>query len=504
MWWKVCPFLVISVFGLNSGWAQQDPGLPPATGLQGPIFPQKNLWWVKDFGIREFEWGTDYNLEKNSFTIGHLEITAKDSRFHRLKEGQCRRLTRPQSEIRGDRSTARFCLQGKGNGKPQVLIRDQEVDSRGAVSFTPGTPLPLTLVFGDGKRVELFFDLPAWTLWEASRDQARNEVILKLQVSDEMRRGSGFWDASSPAQWDIEEVRIPGYDTAVEKKGILGIRITKVFEGFEKLPTEDRRRQVTRGFSGYGDQVSGLYMDREGDEAEWTTPPLSRENRQWIPFQEKSRLQVVRAPNMDLGLSLSALMGPENETLLSGEASFQMFHEHLWQKGAGSFDRQRFSWKAKAYRTLQSPKKSDAQGVNLYSVDLRMAYQPGVWNLEETWGGLLSTTSLDQGPVSQPSLGFGVFWARSLPEGLDYWWRKIPGFDFPKYVEAEVSYSPLSLSSRPMAAPLIQINARGKMWVGANWYLGAGISYLSYQIQDAQLRQGFSTLSGQFGLGKAF
>lgn len=500
---RIFPFILLSFTSLSPLRAQEVSD-PPVAELQGPVYPQAALWWAKDFGVRDFEWGTDYSLEKGSFTIGNIEITAKDARFNRLKEGQCRRVSAPVSQIRGDRSLARFCLRAKTGGKAQVLIRDQEVDPRGAVSFTPGTPLPMTLVFEEGRRVELFFDLPPWTLWEASRDKVRNELILKVQVSQDLKRPTGFMGASLPARWDLEEIRIPGYETAIEKKGILGIRIIKVFEGFEKVPAEERRRQISKAFAGYGDQVSGLYMDAEGDEVEWTTPPLSRENRQWIPFQEKMRLQVVRAPNMEVGLFFSALFGPENEYLPAGEMNFQFFNEHLWSKGVKAFDRQRFSWKAKGYRTLQSPKKSDVQGVTLISGEMRMAYQPGIWNLDDTWGGLLAVSSLEQGPVVQPSLGVGVFWARPLPEGLDFWWRRVPGFNFPKYVEFDASYSPVALSSRPLAAPLMQINARGKMWLGSNWSLGAGLSFLSYQIQDGQLRQGFSTVSGHFGLGKAF
>lgn len=288
------------------------------------------------------------------------------------------------------------------------------------------------------------------------------------------------------------------------------------------LPTQKQRLSISDRF-GLGtysarDKISVRRDDKKSPDT-WTTQnPLKNSwNRSYAVTKDdkhdfQSYLDLYRGYAGEASLRLTGLASLGGKTAVMAEA-----HLSYWFNSIAGWDqyylsRQRWGLSAKYVDLLSTISAVNEDGttedVKIQSMiaDLKYRFTPGLWERDETWGAMLSYENLTYADFKIPKLGYGIFWARSMPKFFDDIFNYFTFMRYPKWVDLELIKYATSLDSNYTLGDDYAINFHGKiLW--KPWLYGeAGFGAKKYYFKQKTTELGASldTVYGTLGLGINF
>lgn len=251
----------------------------------------------------------------------------------------------------------------------------------------------------------------------------------------------------------------------------------------------------------------------------WNTENLEYEkwNRSYLMTKDDSRehkayLEIYRGHPGEASLRLTGLTATGGKPSIMAEA-----HVGYWFNSLVGWDnyylsRQRWGLGAKYVNVLSAIPAISEDGtqsdVKIQSmiVDLKYRFTPGLWERDETWGALLSYENLTYGDHKVPKLGYGIFWARTMPQIFDDIFNKVSLFRYPKWVDMELIKYQSSMDANYKLGDDYAVNFHGKILWTPRFYGEAGFGMKKYYFLQKETLQGgtLNTFYGTLGLGVNF
>lgn len=121
------------------------------------------------------------------------------------------------------------------------------------------------------------------------------------------------------------------------------------------------------------------------------------------------------------------------------------------------------------------------QRFSLWATDLKYRLTPGVWGEDESWGLMVGAANFWQNVDSTGAMvGPGFFWARKMPQFFDAIFNIVPWFRYPKWVDLDFTYYPMSSETGKNVTLAYRLNFHGKMMITPRFFLEAGFGLLSF------------------------
>lgn len=408
---------------------------------------------------------------------------------------------------------------------PQVQYQDTPQPLAGKIQTEPGKTAHIFFRLKSGAEIEFASRPPALKIQDmvlqSEQDPDLSQIVAEnpapvfhssepLSNPDPLHPLNRFWKAS----FRLSEGRLylPGelggffqYDL---KAGPLPSEKNRLY-GNENFRSATYLEKETRHFRQAG--------KAELETWEVVAPQAGQWNRSYLAPKGESHnykpyLDVYRgyAGEASLRLTGVATRGLSLAVLAEAHASYWFNSLAGWDHP--SLSRQRWGLSAKHLSLLTPLPVSTGSGasekVQIQStlVDLKYRFNPGLWERDETWGAILSYENLHHAEYTVPKLGYGFFWARSMPQVFDRIFNLLPIFRSPKWVDLEVVQYPTSLDSQYALGDTFNVNFHGKILWTPRFYGEAGFGAKKYYfLRHDTLRGGeLNTFYGTLGLGLNF
>ncbi len=221
--------------------------------------------------------------------------------------------------------------------------------------------------------------------------------------------------------------------------------------------------------------------------------------------------EIYKSHPSDFSIRISGL-GSRYGYVLFNEFNFNQWFERFLNLKNDDFFVRRWGMSFKYFNSLNTMdipiegEDDEKIGIRELRFDLRYRFTPGVWGYEETQGLLLSTQDFQFGPTHLPILGFGWFWARSMPDLFDRLFNKLPFMNYTKWVDMEIIFNHFSLNPSVQIKNNMIINFHGKIYWEKNIFGEAGFGYKIIEFDDRQneIYRKLFTFFGTLGLGYQF
>lgn len=234
---------------------------------------------------------------------------------------------------------------------------------------------------------------------------------------------------------------------------------------------------------------------------------------------------IVKSQNTDFYLTYELFKGYPGEVslrlggasgtkglVLQGEGAFNYWFETLGGWGNYYLSKQRWGVSLKR---LQSFSNIDIGSISdktsSTTFDLKYRLSPGLWGRDESVGLIFGVQKFGYSRFSADLLGYGVFWARSMPEVFDQFFNLIPLLEKPKWVDVEfINYTQSSTEGVTVnkiggseGAGTWALNFHGKVLFDKSFFGEAGFGIRSYDFVKNQSFS-FGTFYSTVGLGYNF
>ncbi len=246
----------------------------------------------------------------------------------------------------------------------------------------------------------------------------------------------------------------------------------------------------------------------------------ARSNRSSILISDggqtyKSYFEIYKGFSNELSGRLSMILSTSG-LILMGEAAYNLWFEDILGWDNYWFSKQRWGISTKYF---QSVTKYEVKGfgdaaLNVVNVDLKYRLTPGLWTRDESHGLMTSYQNVDvKLPITDfkvPMVGFGWFWARSMPKVFDEIFSLLPYMDYPKWVDMEFIYYATSMDSSKKLNFNFALNFHGQVLWKDNFFGEAGFGIKRYDFVDvtnsfqSNLGYQLNTLYGTVGMGLKF
>ena len=226
--------------------------------------------------------------------------------------------------------------------------------------------------------------------------------------------------------------------------------------------------------------------------------------------------EIYKGYPRELSARLSGIAGSEGNFVAMGEVAFNYWFEDLMGWTHYYLARQRWGVSAKTFMSLTDVKlKTVTSKLSQTTAELRYRLTPGLWGRDETWGLLVGFQNVIYENFNANFLGGGIFWARSMPRVFDDMFNVLPMMRYPKWVDLEVIYYPISMKAdnKPTGGGILAVNFHGKVMWSDRWFgeAGFGMKYFGFNrtfydddglFNRANLR--FAAVYATMGLGLNF
>jgi hypothetical protein len=192
-----------------------------------------------------------------------------------------------------------------------------------------------------------------------------------------------------------------------------------------------------------------------------------------------------------------------------GELAYNFWLESIFGNPNPYYSFQRWGFSGKVFRSLAPlPINQDGDKGNLdVSVfDFKYRLTPGVWTRDETVGLIASYQTMKFESLATAMVGFGAFWARSMPAVFDRWFNKFPLMNYPKWVDMELIVYTTALTPNVSLGINYALNFHGQVLWSKTLFgeAGFGLKRYSFTNSDRGESAELSTLYGTLGMGIKF
>ncbi len=229
----------------------------------------------------------------------------------------------------------------------------------------------------------------------------------------------------------------------------------------------------------------------------------------------RSYFEIYKGYSNELSSRLSMIISTQG-LILMGEVAYNLWFEDILGWDNYEFSKQRWGLSTKYFQSITKYEVTgygEAQ-LKVINADLKYRLTPGLWTRDESHGGMLSYQDLDANlqitKFKVPMVGFGWFWARSMPKVVDEVFSLLPFMDYPKWVDMEFIYYAASLDSTKKLNFNFALNFHGQVLWKDNFFGEAGFGIKRFDLIDitntyqANLGYQLNVLYGTVGMGLKF
>ena len=234
----------------------------------------------------------------------------------------------------------------------------------------------------------------------------------------------------------------------------------------------------------------------------------------------KAYTELFRGYPREVSARMSAIL-TQGRPLVMAELSANYWFENIFGWNQYYLSNQRWGLSAKYFQSITNLDFGtfDA-GFTSLTIDLKYRFNPGLWGRDETWGAIIGTSNIKYDLFDGQFLGFGFFWARSMPRVFDDWMNAFgPVFRYPKWVDMEFIYYPSSVTPAIKAYNFGQghgtgnwaLNFHGKLMWSKQFFGEAGFGIKQFDFDTTDVPVGYTRLNfnlrsmyGTAGLGWTF
>lgn len=515
---------------------------------------RKGMGLVRPQNLSQIHSKSHFGLAHKGFFEVPISQIDVPFRFCLTDENYKGRLALCSRRYEFSRSSGQYQLKTLPPEKPIVLINDKTVTHRGTAIFIDNNlPIKFAARLKSGTYYEFVSHPKEIQIVDLVKDPNSNRInvigygdIPMGQINETFYADSVHWGFLNfmPTIGDLRKFWRANMTTDAPYlylKGEGGAPFRQVFS-FNALPTararitlSDKTTKSTYSSSVWvkGSVSEEIKVDADGaevnrlspNEFEWDLPtPVSGTYNKGIlniyEGEEKWRgvYEIYRGYPADLGVRMSGVLTSDLNLVLLAEASFQYWFESVLGWRSYRFSHQRWGIAAKYFEAFIGTDESlDKLAVG--NVDLKYRLTPGTWGRDPTVGLMLSAMNFDYGAsdefgsvgTSLPTVGGGVFWARSMPKIFDDIFNIVPFMRYPKWVDWEFIYYPITLREKQKSTFMSAMNFHGKVQWTKRFYGEAGFGLKNYSFEDTrsaspdkQLAQTIGVLYGTVGLGFNF
>jgi len=406
--------------------------------------------------------------------------------------------------------------------KSEVVLDSQSQKKKGKYQVKYGTNLVGKIIFKNGAE----FDFETTPVPFESLDiveTAENKVLFKARGGLPI----GGDNKSEAESWIVRLDKNNPYLYLNTKNDIM---LRQDFEFTKPLPTEKIRPHLKKGsrdstywthvplhgYEGEKIKVSSeeFNANMTGDNSfnwEFQAEKKGDINRSHLKIQTESQdylgyYEVYKGCPFEVsGRFTGAFSG--NGALILGEVLGTAWLEQFFGSENTVFSLQHWGVAAKYLASLSSPTDINGLKETLTSVnaDIKYRFTPGIWNQDESFGILAAYQSLtfESAPVSMA--GIGAFWVRPMPSLVDRLFNKVKWFRYPKVIDVEIEYFPMSLTSGTTVGTNFNAIVHGKLFVKPNFFVEGAVGIKEYNYSQASVFQTqITTLFGSGGVGWDF
>jgi hypothetical protein len=406
--------------------------------------------------------------------------------------------------------------------KSEVVLNNESQKNKGKYLVKYGTSLVGKIVFKNGAE----FDFETAPVPFESLDiveTAEHKVLFKAKGGVPI----GGDNKSEAESWIVRLDKNNPYLYLNTKNDVM---LRQDFEFTKPLPTEKMRPRLKTGsrdstywthvpLHGYEAEkakVSSQEFSAEmtGDNSfnwEFQASTKGDVNRSHIKIQEDNQdylgyYEIYKGYPFELsGRFTGAFSG--NGALILGEVLGTAWLEQFFGSENTVFSLQHWGVAARYLTSLSAPTDTNGLNETLTSINANIKYRftPGIWNQDESFGLMLAYQNLnfESAPVSMG--GIGAFWVRPMPSLVDRLFNKVKWFRYPKVIDVEVEYFPMSLTSGTTVGTNFNAIVHGKLFVKPSFFIEGAVGMKQYNYNQANAFQAqITTLFGSGGVGWDF
>jgi hypothetical protein len=267
-----------------------------------------------------------------------------------------------------------------------------------------------------------------------------------------------------------------------------------------------------------------VYTKQNSEEFTWKFKAASDAaiNRSSLLLTENGKIyrsyfELYKGYSNELSTRLSMILS-QSGLILMGEAAYNLWFEDVLGWDQYYLTKQRWGVSTKYFQSITKYKVTgygEAE-LSVLNADLKYRFTPGLWTRDESHGIMASyqdfKAQLTTTDFHVPMVGFGWFWARSMPQVFDEIFNYIPYMNYPKWVDMEFIYYAMSADSSQKLNFNFALNFHGQVLWKDNFFGEAGFGIKRYDFVDLKnkLQTGvgtgyqLNTLYGTVGLGLKF
>ena len=416
-------------------------------------------------------------------------------------------------------------IDGQESALSGVIVHSATIDFKAQMTngFTivvsgPITNAPLTQILKSDKGIEVIGHGPP--LAGAKMLDASFKIFEKLGWKDTIFPAKNYWQLTLP----VDQPHVPSLSAGA---GFIGRRIeAKDFPTAALRPKINRTVEATYGrklkISGScsGDcKLKALGLDRlemTGNAFTWEAhvPDKHALNPVQLAVLDGDHTWVVRdeifrASPTEIGARLTGIVTTDSVFSTIGEVSLAHWLEDVFGWESYWLSKQRWGLGLKYSQTftdLLIAKGLDPEALSNLNFDIKYRFAPGVWGLHESFGIDFGYQQTQLGTRNLPLLGGGFFWAKSMPQIFDRILGLVPFMRYPKWVDMEILFFPLSLNKNFESGLIWNLNFHGKILWSKTFFGEAGFGVRSLDFIDLpqQKQVQFLTLYATLGMGVQF
>ncbi len=425
---------------------------------------------------------------------------------------------------------------------PTVFIGNSEIGPSGAVNFQKENAIQVRVRFSSGAIVDFSSRPLTLKLLDvvASNDESR--IILKGQGEKPLGNvrtlqvpPNHFWSATGTREEPIWQVIVTRDNPTVRVQGAWNIPFTYLVR-FDRVPKEaDRVFLNTHAGSGTYSSNPELFLStpaktslisheasvtpRGENRYAWTfnAPQKGERNKARVLVQNTdnpdeswvAHYQLFRGYPWELSARLTGIVDSTLQLNLIAEGAAAYWFETLGRWQSSTFSKHRWGLSTRYFRSLSDFSVSEdtpSQPFRVLNFDVKYNITPGIWNRDELFGLTWCNQVISLGGFHANLSGVGAYWARTMPKVFDDLFNIFWFFRYPKYVDMEFLYFPLSLTSDTTAGATYNLNFHGKVFWSKTLYGEAGFGIKQFDFIDVPTQNQITigTAYGTVGLGFIF
>ncbi|MFV8248334.1 hypothetical protein [Bdellovibrio bacteriovorus] len=423
----------------------------------------------------------------------------------------------------------------KSEASPRVIFQNEEKKLQGAEEVAVGTPVQFLATLDSDATYEFVSEPVAPVIRDMIESEKKaGDVTLTgdmprpLKLESENIVGEDYgavtkmlgFESTIGARADMWQADVNQKNARLVLPGKSGGVFVYNLEITEPPRQKDRRFISTRALKGtYLSKDQMPVRDMEDNVTVWNfeAPQKFAMNTATldVPGEKathKSYLEIYRAGAGEASLRLTGVVTSDSDYVVLGEGHVSWWFNDLFGWQNYWLSKQRWGVSAKYFTSLTNLPASTAGGnsedvkLAVMDADLRYRFTPGLWEKDETLGLIVAYEAMTLGDSNVPKIGAGLFWARSMPRAIDYWFSKIPFMNYPKWVDMEfIKYFSSTDSDITLGDDYV-LNFHGKVLWTPRFFGEAGFGLKNYYYEKNSDGSGakLTTFYGTVGLGVNF